>query len=734
MGNGNLGAMVQATPNGSIVLVLGRTDAYDRRVPASQYAVGQLLCDVAKLPIGNLTLLTVGDVLSVNSRVRLWDGEVTIQLTTTAGVVDAGLFVYGGSDTPSGGSSGTVVVSFNTTSGERGASWGFTPGSPNANAPHPVYKTESYACRDSRYVKNPAPVLGQTPNNITTTRQDLLVGVSWATALGTAPGVAVLSTSTALPAATSVQAAISDCEWGLRTWSSGSMLTRHRAEWHRFYTDASFLSIAHPKLEQFYWLQQYKLGSGMGLRGDLDHYGGVMDHTSPWYLPNNGLFNWDLNIEMTWWSVVGANRVQLIEPLLSFLEMHVDDFCLNAVLVARDPGCRATPAHLHGRKSTFKTLAGPTAHTGYVAVGRIQVGHHDPGSSNHTVLPPGPLGDLVWTLSNVEQAWRFTRNISLARRLYPLLSGAVNYYVHWLTNETMVSPTARVMPDTNFHADNIPGGGCAPAGFKKVNYTTYEHCQLACDRLNECDMWVYVAEGERPGAPWCCLKTCHADPNRACPVPQQDKGCTGGVKHPRQPNESTAYHLTPTYSPEYLGGLGSGDTHYELALCRWGLRAVLELNTELGIMDPREGVWKMHLDHLADFASDPEFGLNVARDLPFEQPHRHFSHLLGAVLHDPTLSTADGVSLVAKSVAHWRSLRDPCSWPLPRPATRDQGPIKDEGWTGFSYAVSALLHARLQQSAEALADVTYMVENSVVDGKAGGAQLACSFAFDTPSS
>jgi len=103
-------------------------------------------------------------------------------------------------------------------------------------------------------------------------------------------------------------------------------------------------------------------------------------------------------------------------------------------------------------------------------------------------------------------------------------------------------------------------------------------------------------------------------------------------------------------------------------------------------------------------------------------------------LHDPTLSTADGVSLVAKSVAHWRSLRDPCSWPLPRPATRDQGPIKDEGWTGFSYAVSALLHARLQQSAEALADVTYMVENSVVDGKAGGAQLACSFAFDTPSS
>ena len=732
MGNGNLGAMVQATENGSVVLVLGRTDAYDRRVPGSQHAVGQILCDVAKLPIGNLTLQTVGAVLSVSSRVRLWDGEVTVQLNTTAGAVYASLFVYGGNDAPSGGSSGTVVASFNATGGEQGASWSFTPGNPNANAPHPVYKTESYACRDSRYANNPAPVLGSTPTNITTTRQDLLVGVSWATALGVAPGVAVLSTSTALISA-SVQAATADCEWSLETWSSGQLLARHRAEWHQFYTDASFLSIAHPRLEQFYWLQQYKLGSGMGLRGDLDHYGGAMDHTSPWYLPNNGLFNWDLNIEMTWWSVVGANRVQLIEPLLSFLEMHVDDFCLNVAPAARDPSCHAAAtAAAAGEQQRFgptqyKTLAGPTAHTGYVAVGRIQVGHGDPDSTNHTALPPGPLGDLVWTLSNVEQAWRFTRNITLAHRLYPLLSGAVNYYLHWLTNESTGASTARLMPDTNFHSDNILGGGCAPGGFKHVNYTTYEHCQLACDQLDECDMWVFVGKGERPGAPWCCLKTCHGDPNPACPVPQPDKGCTGGVKKPqspaRLPQNSTVFHLPPTYSPEYLGGLGTGDTHYELALCRWGLRAVIALNKELGLADPQEAVWKKHLDHLAGFATDPEFGLNVARDLPFEQPHRHFSHLMGAVLHDPTLSTADGVSLVAKSVAHWRSLRDPCSWPLPRPTTRDQGPVRDEGWTGFSYAVSALLHARLQQPKEALADATHMVENSVVDGKAGGAHL-----------
>eukprot|EP01050_Picozoa_sp_SAG11_P040196 SAG11_NODE_17343_length_521_cov_0.981043_1_plen_108_part_01 len=55
-GNGNVGAMVQATGDGSVSLVLGRTDAYDRRIPGSPFATGSLLCDVAKLPLGTLTL------------------------------------------------------------------------------------------------------------------------------------------------------------------------------------------------------------------------------------------------------------------------------------------------------------------------------------------------------------------------------------------------------------------------------------------------------------------------------------------------------------------------------------------------------------------------------------------------------------------------------------------------------------------------------------------------------
>jgi hypothetical protein len=57
LGNGNVGAMVQATSGGSIVLVLGRTDVYDRRVPGSPFATGKLLCDV------------VSQVLQIHARI-----------------------------------------------------------------------------------------------------------------------------------------------------------------------------------------------------------------------------------------------------------------------------------------------------------------------------------------------------------------------------------------------------------------------------------------------------------------------------------------------------------------------------------------------------------------------------------------------------------------------------------------------------------------------------------------
>ena len=45
--------------------------------------------------------------------------------------------------------------------------------------------------------------------------------------------------------------------------------------------------------------------------------------------------------------------------------------------------------------------------------------------------------------------------------------------------------------------------------------------------------------------------------------------------------------------------------------------------------------------------------------------------------------------------------------------------VSDPGFVGFSYAVSAMLNARLQRADIAVHDITWMAEHSAVEGKAG---------------
>lgn len=125
-----------------------------------------------------------------------------------------------------------------------------------------MYKTESYACKTSKYQENPAAVI-RTTGNLSTSEQALLVGPRYATALGsrTAMGgrevISVLSTTPPLSGGATesrgkqreskeggvaLELAVRDTSWALQAWAGGSLLLAlHRAEWHRFYESASFV-------------------------------------------------------------------------------------------------------------------------------------------------------------------------------------------------------------------------------------------------------------------------------------------------------------------------------------------------------------------------------------------------------------------------------------------------------------------------------------------------------------
>ncbi|TWT80422.1 hypothetical protein CA13_18380 [Planctomycetes bacterium CA13] len=114
-------------------------------------------------------------------------------------------------------------------------------------------------------------------------------------------------------------------------------------------------------------------------------------------------------------------------------------------------------------------------------------------------------------------------------------------------------------------------------------------------------------------------------------------------------------HIKNSWSPEYPGGRGQ-DINFTIGLMKWCFQTLIELNQEHGLNDPRVKEWENVVTHLVDFQID-ENGLRVGKDIPFDKPHRHYSHLLPfyplAVL---TPDTARGKKLMRTSLDHWLSV------------------------------------------------------------------------------
>ena len=113
-------------------------------------------------------------------------------------------------------------------------------------------------------------------------------------------------------------------------------------------------------------------------------------------------------------------------------------------------------------------------------------------------------------------------------------------------------------------------------------------------------------------------------------------------------------HLPRTYSPEYKKG--GPDCTFDLALLRWGCRALIDANERLRLEDPLLPRWQAVLEDLVEYPTN-ENGYMIARGVPFAMGHRHYSHLL--MLYPLYLETRemDGAEdLMRTSVQHWQSL------------------------------------------------------------------------------
>lgn len=140
------------------------------------------------------------------------------------------------------------------------------------------------------------------------------------------------------------------------------------------------------------------------------------------------------------------------------------------------------------------------------------------------------------------------------------------------------------------------------------------------------------------------------------------------------------YHLPPTESPELAV---VPDASYDLALLRWGLETLIASAERLHLDEPRLPRWREVLGSLTPFAADST-GLWVGRGRPWQQSHRHYSHLLA--IYPLGLITPDNASdrlLIERSLRTWE--REPSLF------------------RGYSLTGSASMHAMLGEGDTALA-------------------------------
>lgn len=160
--------------------------------------------------------------------------------------------------------------------------------------------------------------------------------------------------------------------------------------------------------------------------------------------------------------------------------------------------------------------------------------------------------------------------------------------------------------------------------------------------------------------------------------------------HLLEKNESGQYHVAvKTYSPEYKYGYAF-DTNYDLAILRWGLRSLIELDNEKNKKDPLYGRWVDILDNLIDFPQGAD-GYLIARDVPYGESHRHYSHLMMIYpFYEINWDQKDNRALIERSLAYWQS--------------------KNQYLQGYSFTGAASMYAMMGKGDAALGSLANLLK------------------------
>ncbi len=375
LGNGLIGTTIYRDGTNNLIrFEIGRTDVTDH------------FKDNARVLIGALMLQPVGRIQSGTFRTDLWNAETRGVVTTDKGELKFRAIVH--ADTLA------LILDLETSGDETGATFSWREG----KGGNSLYQIEGMPA-------NP-PSVTRNEYGVTVCIQPRGTGGQFATAW-TETAVSklrrvYLSVADSFPGNTAGTEAVKTVR-SAASADFAKLLDSHRAWWHALYPK-SFVSVPDRQLEQFYWVQIYKLASAS--RPDR----GPVDLLGPWfrdsYWPRVW---WNLNIETLYLPCYTANQLELGESFVRLLDDHRTNFVEQARLIWK---CEDGAAVSH-----------TTDNRGIRGTGTLAPDHY---------LNPG---DFTWALHNYYLHYRHSMDHSMVtdpgkHAFYPLLRGAANVYFH----------------------------------------------------------------------------------------------------------------------------------------------------------------------------------------------------------------------------------------------------------------------------------------------------------------
>jgi hypothetical protein len=160
---------------------------------------------------------------------------------------------------------------------------------------------------------------------------------------------------------------------------------------------------------------------------------------------------------------------------------------------------------------------------------------------------------------------------------------------------------------------------------------------------------------------------------------------------------SGTIHLAETYSPEWPGGPGR-DANYDVSLFRWGLALAAELAARYSLESPYLSSWADTLNNMTFFPIDgPTQTLSIYAGVPYDQPHRHFSHLFSIwPLHLLDVSNATLYNVARNSINLWLATPEEDSM-FYRPAASAMNVVLGQSAAAFDN-ITFLLRERIEGS------------------------------------